>query len=548
MPPKRKRRTRDDADAASVFYAPSAGTGAAASTTKRARVRAIVGSRIAPSSGVPSGIFDEVSSASSSTSAAASSSSSASSASAGSVAACDEVGSVDGQWDDEAARDGSLSPQTQPASPCPVDFSFDGNAAVPRRLPDFMYASQRWVYDGEQLNISASDREPSPPATDDEFEAMLREYRETRRESAPFNRRAAREAVEVTRVNAPPSSPPHEPVIDRNTLRAQARPLPVVCDEEQSATQPKAKLVLGGPANEGASLAERRFGSTELSSRASTRAKRTDRLRANAVTPIKQNVNNPTVDGEQPPTGDGERDGVAGGEQGSCTAASQPPADHFLASLLEQRRVWLAEPAAVEQEQQLEPVRRQANADTTSNAPSPPLPPPPPTVEQLIPQAYRSNMMVERYGFSYNLESVFLVEAVLCLRALDPPHRVTVLVVRDRLGIESYWFPLRLMLKLCGFTNVWAAIRVYCPPDTVKRFDDLRQMYGIQVTVSSTVLYVNEEGLSAVFYANRHRQNIHEIDMVRQGVQHFYRCRRFVVGELIKQLANEYIQWSMPPR
>lgn len=36
--------------------------------------------------------------------------------------------------------------------------------------------------------------------------------------------------------------------------------------------------------------------------------------------------------------------------------------------------------------------------------------------------------------------------------------------------------------------------------------------------------------------------------MVRQGVQHFYRCRRFVVGELIKQLANEYIQWSMPPR
>lgn len=578
MPPKRKRRAHDDADAVSVFYAASAGTRASTTTRKRRRARQVAES-VAASSAVPSGIFDEVSS-------------SASSDPPCEPSTDDEVGSVDGQCEQEDQED-TLSDLGSPAA--------DLTTAT-RSVPSQLYASQRWAYEPPAAQQPDIERETTPPDDTQDFEAMLQEYRTNRHEADAFNRRAARQAMEVTHVNAPDMSPPREPMIDLKALRSGVAILRVVCEDEEtgivaanSVSQPCAKLLKEHTCDE--TTTTTRFGNTVLSSRASAKVKRRrgGSLGLNAVTSLKPNANKlghnksaaqavseagagvvvdepaskcnavdehqftdnavlgsqmqrsfeatsvresqckPSVEPLRPDAS--TEPGAETCADGGLPQTPPPKEDRFLASLLAERNVWLAKP----DDEHSDVVA----ADRTSVQPTTK---PPPTVEQLIPSAYRSNMMVERYGFSYNLESVFLVEAVLCLRLQEAPKRVSVLVVRDRLGIESYWFPLRLMLKLCGFHNVWNTIRVYCPPDTVKRFDDLRQVYGIQVSVSSTVLYVNEEGLNAIFYANRRRQNIHEIDLVRQSVQHFYRCRRFVVGELVKQLANEYIQWSIPPR
>lgn len=173
---------------------------------------------------------------------------------------------------------------------------------------------------------------------------------------------------------------------------------------------------------------------------------------------------------------------------------------------------------------------------------------PPAAVEQFVPRVNQLSMVTELYGFQYNLESVFITDCVLCLEVDREPERVSVLVIRDRLGVENYWFPARRLLHLCGFLNLRRTVKHRCPPNSAKRFSELRRMYNIKsFDLGGNHIYLNEEGINGIFYGSRFRENIARIDLVRVGVVHFYRARRFVVGELIKQVANEYIQWSLPP-
>lgn len=163
--------------------------------------------------------------------------------------------------------------------------------------------------------------------------------------------------------------------------------------------------------------------------------------------------------------------------------------------------------------------------------------PGPSTIE--LPNVY--GPQAERYGFNYNLKSVFAVSF-----SLGDETNVEVLIVRDRIGTENYWFPAKTIVSACGFLSVYAALKHRCPPDAVQSYRLLQQRYGFTYSINHNMLYMNEEALNGLFFGRRRGNNSYKIDSIRSLVNQFYRTRKYVIGETVKQLADEYVRRSLP--
>lgn len=152
--------------------------------------------------------------------------------------------------------------------------------------------------------------------------------------------------------------------------------------------------------------------------------------------------------------------------------------------------------------------------------------------------------LVARYGFQYNLEAVFSVFVAM----INQRTEIEILVVRDRIGVESYWYPAKQLVQACGFKNIYTTMKYRLPADTLRTYRDLQQTYGFNFTINASRLFVNDDGLNFIFYGTRRgKMDSSSIESVRGWLLQFQRTRRYVVGQLIKQLVDEYIRWIRPP-
>jgi hypothetical protein len=161
--------------------------------------------------------------------------------------------------------------------------------------------------------------------------------------------------------------------------------------------------------------------------------------------------------------------------------------------------------------------------------------PGPSTIE--LPNVYGPQS--ERYGCNYNLEAVFAVSITI------EEENIEVLIIRDRIGTENYWFPAKTMVQMCGFKHVSTAMKKRYSGAMVLPYKALQQSYGFTYPINHNAQYMNEEALTSLFYG-RLRINAYKSENIRSLINQFYRTRKYVVGETIKQLADEYVRRSLP--
>lgn len=123
-------------------------------------------------------------------------------------------------------------------------------------------------------------------------------------------------------------------------------------------------------------------------------------------------------------------------------------------------------------------------------------------------------------------------------------YNVSILVQRDKYGIENFWFPERAFARLCSVMpqTLRNIIPTKCRDkltDLLTRFDMPRcdgiRRYGV---------YIDEIGLNYLLHYKGFRSE--SVEMVRQSVSRFHRYRREVVVELIRGLIRDYIQANLP--
>lgn len=133
-----------------------------------------------------------------------------------------------------------------------------------------------------------------------------------------------------------------------------------------------------------------------------------------------------------------------------------------------------------------------------------------------------------------------MIDAVFCMSS-GAPQTVNVIVARDAHGIETYWYPVRTMLRLAGYpTDLPNLNDLVC--NSLRSFKELRQRYNLRVNLLSTKMYVMDEALNNLLYGKWKRKNAAQIVRLREAIVTFRQSRRFAVNELLNQLMLQYIQ------
>jgi hypothetical protein len=149
-------------------------------------------------------------------------------------------------------------------------------------------------------------------------------------------------------------------------------------------------------------------------------------------------------------------------------------------------------------------------------------------------------------GFQLNLQAVFSVEVDFSSlnRGRFDDTFMRVLVVRDRLGSESYWFPAQIFCELCGFEKDWSEVMVNgsCLPSA--SYAELVARFGFQDYFDNKIAFIDQETVNYICYNYDFCKFRFEVDSMRCWVNQFYRTRRFMVGEAIKRMVDDYVELS----
>lgn len=128
------------------------------------------------------------------------------------------------------------------------------------------------------------------------------------------------------------------------------------------------------------------------------------------------------------------------------------------------------------------------------------------------------------------------------------PEIVTVLVVRDEIGFESYWYPVWPFFRQVGYSHKRHADQLL-DSTTMRTYDELRCIYGWPPNLQLHTRYMNDDGMMTLLHQRSRVHGMNEMrQTLRETLRHFRRTRMFVTMDLVRSLTVQHMLNMMPPR
>lgn len=125
---------------------------------------------------------------------------------------------------------------------------------------------------------------------------------------------------------------------------------------------------------------------------------------------------------------------------------------------------------------------------------------------------------------------------------------VTVLVVRDTLGYEIYWYPVWPFFRYVGYSHNRHADQLLAPT-MIRTYDELRCVYpDLPANLELKTRYMNDDGMSVLLYQKSRIEAMNEMRVtLRETMQQFFRSRLFALVQLVKTVSLQYCRNMLPP-